>query len=61
MDIERTRNLRMFDRAREKLKDIIDMMDGNAFTHEEIEVSLEELEKGVKQIREFWEKKLKKN
>lgn len=60
MDKDTIRNWRAFESAREKLKDIIDTIDGEAFMAEEIDDSFEQLESGVKQLKEFWEKRLRK-
>ena len=60
MEIDTARNWKKFEIAREKLKEIIDELDGEAYMAEEIDVSFEYLEKSIKQLKEFWETKLKK-
>jgi hypothetical protein len=57
--LEKARNWRMWDKAREKLKDYIDECDGEAYTEEEIELALEDLTKGVESLNKFWRDKLK--
>jgi len=59
MDMIKARNWRIFDKAREKLKDYIDELDGNVFSGEEIELAMEDLVKGVAQLSKFYKEKLK--
>lgn len=60
MDKDTIRDWRKFETAREKVKDIIDELDGDVFMAEEIDVSFEYLQKSINQLKEFWETKLKK-
>ena len=59
MDMIKARNWRIFDKAREKLKDFIDELDGNVYSGEEIELAMEDLVKGVTQLNKFYKEKLK--
>jgi hypothetical protein len=59
MDMIKARNWRIFDKAREMLKDFIDELDGNVYSGEEIELAMEDLVKGVTQLNKFYKEKLK--
>jgi hypothetical protein len=60
MDKDTIRNWKMFERARDKVQEMFYDLDGEAFMGEEIDVTFEEIEKGFKQLKEFWETKLRK-
>jgi hypothetical protein len=59
MDIETTRNWKYFERARDKLKEYIEQLDGDVYTGEEIEVTFEFLRKGIEQLEKFYKDNLK--
>ncbi len=58
---QRARLVRQYELGLEKIKDRLDFADPNVSSTEEITITLEELEKAIPKLKEFWDKNLKED
>ncbi len=59
MDKEKLQKLRVFDRARRQIEELIFQCDTNAMCSEEIECALEDLVIAIPKLKEYWDNNIK--
>ncbi len=57
--LKRARLLRQYELGLEKITDRLRFADPNACSNEDITITLEEVEKAIPKLKEFWDKNLR--